>query len=212
VGLIFIGQVRLRAAILTMAAVGLSAGILTVVLFPNSALVVGLLNSFSDQTTYEARLSSWPQLIESSVRSGDLSVWFGQSFGSGFVRREPNGVVVSYSPHNWYLLLFLRVGLIGLVSFVTAMCWVLLRLIARRDPTPAVSFILTMSVFGWSYGITWALCVPFGWALAAAYSPGVPSDLTLRGARSSSYVGAPQDLRRVSPFDREPSRVNQDAK
>ncbi|WP_166788947.1 O-antigen ligase [Cryobacterium sp. TMB1-7] len=163
--LMLFGWPRLRRVLL----LGAVVVVVTVLFAPSLPLVADIMKSFSDQTTYDARLASWAQLISQSVASGPVAVWFGQPFGSGYVRLEPNGLIATFSPHNWYLLLFLRTGLVGLIAYSTAGAYAILKLLSTQKSAAALSVLAAVMVFCWSYGFSWTFCIPAGWALATAY-------------------------------------------
>ncbi|POH60835.1 MULTISPECIES: O-antigen ligase family protein [Cryobacterium] len=163
--LMLFGWPRLRRVLL----LGAVVVVVTVLFAPSLPLVADLMKSFADQTTYDARLASWAQLINQSVASGPVAVWFGQPFGSGYVRLEPNGLIATFSPHNWYLLLFLRTGLVGLIAYSTAAGYAILKLLSTQKSAAALSILVAVMVFCWSYGFSWTFSVPAGWALTTAY-------------------------------------------
>jgi len=184
---VFIGRPRMRRTLVFMGVLAIVCIFFAIMIAPDSALVSGLSSSFSDKSTYDARLMSWPQLIDGSIRAGPQAVWFGQPFGAGYTRVEANGVTVDYSPHSWYLLLLLRVGIVGLVSWSGAVVWAAARLVLTRNRSPAFALLVTFMVFFLSYGFSWVLCVPAGWALVTAYrSPSVPGRADVRSYVSSA--------------------------
>lgn len=131
-------------------------------------LLDALGTSIADQGTYEGRLASWPQLIEASLRAGDFAVLFGQPMGAGFVRVEPNGLIATWSPHNWYLLLFLRTGLIGLFLYLSAIGVAVLGSMRRTVNPLSLAVLAQFVIFCWSYGYSWVSALPVGWAVVAS--------------------------------------------
>lgn len=121
-------------------------------------------SSFSDQASYENRTSSWDQLV-AQVFASDVARWFGFPFGSGYTRIEPNGLVQHYQPHNWYVSLLLRTGLIGLTLFVAFLAIHVARLVNKRL-TFEVAAALMIATFWWVYGFDWFLAPFLGFALS----------------------------------------------
>lgn len=127
-------------------------------------LVQGIVNSATDFGTIMARSTSWAQLVEQLLDEGLFSVLFGLPFGWGFVRIEPNGLVQTYSPHNWYVLLLLRVGIIGLAAWTVVVIRAILRV--RRSSSTGLFALVAVSAFGMFYSVPWQIAPLVGVALA----------------------------------------------
>lgn len=69
--------------------------------------------------TFVGRVQGWDELLKQWA-SGGPRIWaLGHPYGSGFERTAgPGGETVSYAPHNYFVQLLLRVGLIGLFAFI----------------------------------------------------------------------------------------------
>lgn len=119
----------------------------------------------TDSGTYDARVRSWINLINQSFLKGPSSVIFGQPMGNGFGRFEGVGRWVEFAPHNWYVTLYLRVGIIGLGLLVIFLIIVVVGLLRRRENMAALALIAAISVYGWSYSWPWYLCIFLGWAI-----------------------------------------------
>jgi hypothetical protein len=63
----------------------------------------------------EWRWNSWVALL--SDETGGIEWVSGTPFGSGF-ERELNGVTVDIIPHNWYVEITYRLGIIGILPFI----------------------------------------------------------------------------------------------
>lgn len=135
----------------------------------------GIFNPFSDKFTdavenlgtYGAREDSWTTLIGQTLNGGPGPVVFGSPFGSGF-RRIENGVYVDWAPHNWYVTVYLRLGLFALVAFAILLLMVLARLLkARGAGSSAAAFALILT-YCWAYSLTWYVAPFFAWAMWSA--------------------------------------------
>jgi hypothetical protein len=135
----------------------------------------------SDSGTYEGRVTSWGNLIAQSVSNGTGNVAFGAPMGNGFGRFEGAGRWVTFAPHNWYLTIYLRVGVIGL-SFLLLFLAIGMSSVLRGRTNMAAFAILTASItYGWSYSWLWYMCVFSGWALAnRSTDPALPTQPTRR--------------------------------
>lgn len=85
-----------------------------------------------DTGSLDWRWNSWMALIADETSSTE---WVGGTpFGSGF-ERELYGVTVTIIPHNWYVEILYRLGVLGLVPFVALYAIVVKRWhIRRTDP------------------------------------------------------------------------------
>lgn len=159
--LIFVGEnrsnIRAIAAFSLGGAIAFIAGILGVFNFAAGSIE----DSVASSGTYEARVRGWNILVNESIERGPLSVLFGQAMGSGFARVEGNGLLVTYAPHNWYVSLYLRIGLIGLAGFVILMFWMLWRAINVRSRFWS-SLIIIIGVYAWGYSIPWYIAPLLG--------------------------------------------------
>jgi hypothetical protein len=67
--------------------------------------------------TFAARVDGWIRLTESWLAASPAVWLFGFPFGQGFTRMH-YGQLVSWDPHNFYLHLVLRVGIVGAILFL----------------------------------------------------------------------------------------------
>lgn len=70
-----------------------------------------------DEGTFAARVDGWVRLWEGWIAAPLQTLLFGYPFGHGYTRLF-NGVVIEFAPHNFYLDLLLRVGIIGTILFL----------------------------------------------------------------------------------------------
>ncbi len=127
----------------------------------------------SDLNTYDARTEGWINLIKGSVDQGIASVLFGEPFGGGFGRRQ-SGTWVTFAPHNWYVSLYLRVGIVGISLFAACILVSAARQLRRRPPAAALALVTTVLVFGWTYSWPWYICILLAWAAAPSTATSSP--------------------------------------
>jgi hypothetical protein len=119
------------------------------------------------------------------VGEGVLTVLFGAPFGHGFGRFEGVGRWVVFAPHNWYVTVYLREGLIGLgAMLVIFLPRFFAGFRANRDVFLAAVLVCFL-VYGWTYSWQWWTCLPLALAFLdrdfpEAISPQTPA---LRGSR-----------------------------
>lgn len=67
--------------------------------------------------TFAARVDGWMRLLEGWFGASPTAWIFGFPFGKGYTRMY-NGVIIEFAPHNFFLDLMLRVGIVGLILFL----------------------------------------------------------------------------------------------
>ncbi len=114
-------QRTLRVRDLAILAAGLAvvAGVLFFVLdIGGDPLVEEVVESGTRTDTFRWRLGGWEALLQDSGPETLEETVVGRPFGIGWERRF-DGIVVSVSPHSFYLETFLRVGLAGLAILIS---------------------------------------------------------------------------------------------
>lgn len=142
-----------------LALVGWTSGVLD----PSSNIDAG---EALDARTYQWRTSSWQYLIDEALNRGPVSVLSGEPFGTGYLRQLDTGLWTSASPHNWYVMVFLRLGLIGLILLSAIL---LSALVASRGVSPIWTFAIAAAiVYGWSYSADWFIAPWLGAAITVS--------------------------------------------
>ena len=68
--------------------------------------------------TFEWRVQGWQVLLRDAGPSGPEETLLGKAYGSGYERVLPSGQRVDVFPHNMYLELLLRIGLVGVALYI----------------------------------------------------------------------------------------------
>ena len=69
--------------------------------------------------TFVGRVRGWDELLKGWAGSGPRVWAIGDPYGDGFKRSEgPGGKQIAYAPHNYYVQLLLRLGVVGLIAFL----------------------------------------------------------------------------------------------
>jgi hypothetical protein len=109
------------------------------------------------------RVTSWVALLKDWATSGSPTTYLiGKPFGSGYERYTSDSAqkAVTYQPHNYYIQLLYRGGLIGLSAFLWVL-WYAAKVMRRRMTegdlnAPLVLTLLgTLVVFYIPYGVTY---------------------------------------------------------
>lgn len=166
VALLLVGRRKIRRWIVIAGSfVALGLGVLAAAGIANPVREV-LGGSASSSGTYDARLNSWSALLEASTQAGPVAFLIGAPFGSGFGRFEGLNRWVEFAPHNWYLTIYLRIGLIGLGCLVSIIVIGITRS-ARRSNTK-IAIVAAFLVYGWTYSWLWYSCIFLAFALGSA--------------------------------------------
>lgn len=72
----------------------------------------------------------------------------------GNLVRVDDGVYIEWAPHNWYVSVYLRLGLFGLIVFAALLIIVLVRLLRIPETGPAAAFVFILT-YCWAYSLTW---------------------------------------------------------
>ena len=83
------------------------------------------------KSTTTDRVFGWEALMSDWIESPLGTILFGYPYGTSY-RRVVNRMVVEYSPHNFFVQLLLRVGLVGTMIFIAAMLMSMLHAIGAK--------------------------------------------------------------------------------
>jgi len=103
-----------------VAAVAVLAVLVSTVFYDEDAAATEQLAQSAQSTgTWEWRVAGWTALLRDSGPESAEEFLTGRPFGTGWERRlVPLGHTVEVSPHNYYISVFLRVGVLGLALFL----------------------------------------------------------------------------------------------
>lgn len=153
---------------------------LLLVLVAASGRFQGAVDSVQDQAsratsttsgTFVGRVVGWQALLKTWASSGSpVTYLVGKPFGSGYERyaSDIGAAKVGYMPHNFYVQLLYRGGLVGLVAFVWAVVqgmrtlWAKLR--RKNDAIAPLLFAMLVAqlVYYIPYGIDYSQIILFG--------------------------------------------------
>ncbi|MBL8341501.1 MAG: O-antigen ligase family protein [Rubrivivax sp.] len=74
---------------------------------------------FESEGTFAGRVDGWIRLLEQWLAASPGTLLFGFPFGQGYTRLY-NGVIIEFAPHNFFIDLLLRVGIVGTILFLLA--------------------------------------------------------------------------------------------
>lgn len=88
--------------------------------------------------TFVGRVQGWDALLKQWAASSPRAWIIGNPYGSGFERSSgPRGQEITFAPHDYYLQLLLRTGLIGVFAFVLLYWWMLRAAVRLGGAPPA---------------------------------------------------------------------------
>lgn len=171
---------RLGISLLALLA---AAGVFGIVYAWGTSLVASIWASVQSavapESTYTDRTSTWATLVHQNLDAGLTTALFGKPFGAGFLRQGPNFTIETFMPHNWYVSIFLRTGVLGLAMLVA----ILVRLARKQFTAPrdsiGLGLLAAIVVYIYVYSLPWYIAPvvavlwlrPFAPAVSAAEHP-----------------------------------------
>lgn len=125
--------------------------------------------------TFVSRVEGWGILLGQWADSGPVGFAIGQPYGSGFERYQKgffDAVEIGYSPHNYFVSILLRTGLIGLAALVW-LFWGLLRVGLMRIETSerfGPPLVVAITTFVILFSIPYTPTTDSGFLLGAVIS------------------------------------------
>ena len=83
------------------------------------------------KSTTTDRVFGWEALLSDWIESPLGTILFGYPYGTSY-RRVVDRIVVEYSPHNFFVQLLLRVGLVGTLLFTAAMLMTMVHALSAK--------------------------------------------------------------------------------
>lgn len=119
--------------------------------------------SANNTSTFFAREGSWVQYLDNFANYDFFNQAFGQPFGSGWGRYDGlNHIWVEFNPHNWYVIVLLRTGVMGLGVLVSWYLTSVVKSFSRRGSNVPYAFVqvqqLAYQIF---YPIPWQSPLPY---------------------------------------------------
>lgn len=115
--------------------------------------------SASSTGTIDDRTYGWIELLRQSQRLGWGEAIWGQPMGSSYRRLNIDGRLVEYAPHNWYVTVYLRMGILGIAALAGILGGAFRRHVQERRLPPLV-WLTLIAVYAIPYGLPWYLA-PF---------------------------------------------------
>lgn len=170
-----------------LAAVGLLAVLLPDLFARLASSYRSALNPAADDS------GTWRLLIQLSAFSQAVETpWFGQGYGGYFRFALPNGTEILAPPHNQFLVLFLKGGVVAVALVVAALlAYSIVLWKARRHAFLAprerlvIELLLVLALSQWLYGLAYDFLVTLGLFLGCA------EVLLQRARRRNSPVADP---------------------
>jgi hypothetical protein len=131
-------------------------------------------DSVTSSATFGWRAAGWQTLVSDAIARGPAAIAIGEPYGNGFVRtigQDTTGV----QPHNWYVQIFLRLGIIGLMVLAGMLVAAVTK---SRAGSPEWMFsVVAAGVYAFGYSIDWYLAPWLAVAIVVSLRGGrVPDD------------------------------------
>lgn len=115
---------------------------------------------FMEDSSYNWRLEGWQILVSRALSDGIATIVMGSGFGVGYAR-QMGWALVEYSPHNFYLEIFLNTGLLGLGLWCLATLETGVRIArgginapGRLDRTGAMALLVAIAFYNIPYTLS----------------------------------------------------------
>jgi hypothetical protein len=105
------------------------------------SLVQSTMSMTDRHGTFAARIDGWDRLFDSWTGASAQTILFGFPFGHGYTRMY-YGQLIEFAPHNFYIDLVLRVGIVGAVLFIIPTCIAIIYAL-RSDYASEFEYLLT---------------------------------------------------------------------
>jgi hypothetical protein len=162
------GPVRAR---LTMAAMaGAVVVIVGSVAGAFDSIFAELARAATDDRTLTGRTFAWAELVSQHNALGWFVRLLGQPFGTGYYRVNVRGVVELFQPHNWFVVMYLRIGAVGLLAMLAILARAFMRNIRARRVVQLV-WLTAVVVYCLAYPLAWYLAPFLAVCLVAAGDP-----------------------------------------
>jgi hypothetical protein len=143
---------RVRGRVL---AIGFVCGVGLLIAYSSGALepLLAKFNlAYDSRGTLDDRLLATHTLVAQQNAKGASAMLLGQPFGTGFTRHNESGLIETFAPHNYYVLLYLRIGFVGAACFVLGMLRGL-RLGLMRHDSRAVAWGVGLLTYCLAYNL-----------------------------------------------------------
>jgi hypothetical protein len=153
--------------------------------------------------TFAARIDGWIRLFESWVEGSVRVLMFGFPFGKGYTRYY-NGQLIEFAPHNFFLDLLLRVGVIGLLLFLVATAMAIVYTWRSRADSEVDYLIKRGLAVGLVASLVYYVAYHSFYVLGAA--TGIALALMMRRKKTAPVANASSIAPRAEPPQRPASR------
>lgn len=140
-----------------------------------------LTHSASSTGTLNDRTFGWMTLVRQMHDLGWSAILMGQPMGSSYKRLNAVGTVEEFGPHNWYVIIYLRLGALGVVVLAAILIGMFRRCIERGDVLTA-TWLTVIAIYAIPYALPWYLA-PF---IALVMQTVLPPLAQVEGGRASS--------------------------
>lgn len=150
--------------------------------------------TWQENSTLQWRLLGWGELLAEWKRGGLSVTALGFPFGHGYTR-VVQGHLVNATPHNFFIHLLLRGGLVAVLAFSVLLLRSVLRSRMHADYPLLLALAATIAVFACAYSLSSGSIVALGFVLATGTRQAAAGDEALDGDGRPDQVHA---LRRLA--------------
>ena len=145
-------------------------------------MVKSAVSMTDSQGTFAARVDGWVRLLESWTDASNKVLVFGFPFGRGYTRMY-NGQLIEFAPHNFYIDLILRVGIVGAILFLIPTCIAIVQSFRARSTSEFEYLLMRGLAVGLAASLVYYVAYPSYYILGAATGIALAQLIRLRRRR-----------------------------
>lgn len=145
-------------------------------------MVKSAVSMTDSQGTFAARVDGWVRLLESWTDASNKVLVFGFPFGRGYTRMY-NGQLIEFAPHNFYIDLILRVGIVGAILFLIPTCIAIVQSFRARSASEFEYLLMRGLAVGLAASLVYYVAYPSYYILGAATGIALAQLIRLRRRR-----------------------------
>lgn len=179
---------RIRARVVAGVSVATVLGVALLTMGFAQGALNKLMHSASSTGTLNDRTFGWVTLVNQMHALGWSAILTGQPMGSSYRRINAFGAIEEYGPHNWYIIIYLRLGAIGVAVLAAILLGMSRSCIQRRDVL-AATWLAVIAVYAVPYALSWYLA-PFVAMVLQVVVPTAQADMTAPTVLSLAAEGS----------------------
>ncbi|MHA1279683.1 MAG: hypothetical protein ACTSQ8_20965 [Candidatus Helarchaeota archaeon] len=158
IGIVLIQRKQKNILLIVIILLLMSLSAILLILVSETSVALSLRESALNFNTFYWRMEGWGQLLSPNRFNSSVDYFIGQPFGTSFARYITSSSGVAYitevSPHNFFILTVLTIGIIGLIILMTIYYQAIAALLKQKKINFAFAFaliLISQLIFSISY-------------------------------------------------------------